>query len=230
MLALLTEHDEDYAAILAELLRRDGHEVIVANSLESSVRKIERQLPELAVVDVVLPDGSGLELARQLKAQAPELPLVLLSASERVSDIVAGFEAGADDYIAKPLHPSEFLARVRAVLRRCGYAIRLPVTGRAPIRGKGLEFDAASKTAYLDGHNLNCTRLEFDILHELASVPGQVLSHEFLNERVWNYSHLADGTLLKGHISSLRKKLRDVSGKDDTIRTVHGVGYSFTAA
>lgn len=230
MHVLLAERDEDYAAIIAELLRRDGHEVAIAGNVSSALRLAERQPPELAVLDAQLADGTAVDVARALRQEQPRLPMVFLANQHRVSDIVDGFEAGADDYIIKPLHPSEFLARVRAVLRRTGAAEPIPAGRSSRITGHGLEFDDVNHAAYLSGSNLNCTRLEYDILRELASVPGEVLSHEFLNERVWNYSHLNDGRLLKGHISSLRRKLRDASGRDDTIRTVHGVGYSYVAA
>ena len=230
MLILVAEDDEDYAAIVAELLRRESFEVVIAGSVDGALRFAAKGNPDMAVLDVTLSDGSGLDVARALRRDRPEMPLIFLSSSDRVSDIVEGFEAGADDFIITPFHPAEFTARVRAVLRRAGAAQVQTARRPSKIVGRGLEFDDASHAAYLDGTNLNCTRLEFDILKELAAVPGEVLTHEFLNERVWSYPQLSDGTLLKGHISSLRRKLRDASGRDDTIRTVHGVGYSFSAA
>jgi DNA-binding response OmpR family regulator len=92
----------------------------------------------------------------------------------------------------------------------------------------GLELDVQNQAAYLNGANLNCTRLEFDILCQRVKVPGQVLSHAFLSERVWGYKNVHDATLLKGHVSAIRNKIRKAGGNEDMIRTVHGVGYSFT--
>ena len=95
----------------------------------------------------------------------------------------------------------------------------------AQLRRRGLEFDETNGWVYLDGHNLNCTRLEFETMKQMAAVPGQVLSHSYFNARIWNYPNLKDGTLLKGHISSIRRKLRAAGGDEEMVRTVHGVGY-----
>jgi DNA-binding response OmpR family regulator len=92
----------------------------------------------------------------------------------------------------------------------------------------GLELDLSNQSAYLNGINLNCTRLEVEILSQLVRYPGQALSHAFLTEQIWGYRNVNDATLLKGHVSSIRRKLRDAGGNEDVIRTVHGVGYSFT--
>jgi DNA-binding response OmpR family regulator len=101
--------------------------------------------------------------------------------------------------------------------------------GRETIQANGLELDMANASAYLHGINLHCTRLEVDILAELVRYPGQALSHAFLTEEIWGYQNVADATLLKGHVSSIRKKLREAGGSEEMIRTVHGIGYSFMA-
>ena len=231
MLILVAEDDEDYAEIIAETLRRDSHEVVIAGSVDGALRFAKQGGPDLAVLDIMLPDGSGLEVGRTLRDERPELPIIFLSSLDRTADVVAGFGAGADDYVTKPFHPSEFLARVRAVQRRSATpaATEEPQHSPSKIRARGLEFDEENQSAYLNGTNLNCTRLEFDILREMAAVPGQVLSHSFLNDRIWNYPNMKDGTLLKGHISSIRRKLRKAGGEEEMIRTVHGVGYAFNA-
>lgn len=231
MLVLVAEADVDYAEIVAESLRRDSHRVVIAGSASGARRFVERGFPDMAIVSAELPDGSGLDIVRELREESAGLPIIMLSAHDRCDDIVAGFESGADDYIGKPFHPREFVARVRAVIRRAGVR---PSSASAPaeqrgIGGEGLEFDHDNSAVYLDGVNLNCTRLEFDILKELAAVPGQVLSHAFLNERIWEYSNMQDGTLLKGHISALRRKLKQAGSSGTMIRTVHGVGYSLAA-
>ena len=228
MLILVAEDDEDYAEIIAETLRRDSHEVVIAGSVDGALRFAKQGKPDLAVLDVMLPDGSGLDVGRTIRDDRPDLPIIFLSSLDRASDVVAGFSAGADDYVAKPFHPSEFLARVRAVERRyCNPRAEEPQRAPSKIQARGLEFDEDNQSAYLDGKNLNCTRLEFEILREMATVPGQVLSHTFLNDRIWSYPNMRDGTLLKGHISSIRRKLRKAGGDEEMIRTVHGVGYAF---
>jgi DNA-binding response OmpR family regulator len=226
MLVLVTEDDEDYAEIIAETLRRDAHDVVIAGTVNGALRFSQQGFPDLAVLDVVLPDGSGIDVSRALREARPELPIIFLSSLDRAGDVVAALDAGGDDYVTKPFHPQEFLARVRAVARRAAADQGEPQRPAAGIAGRGVEFDEHAHVAYLDATDLKCTRLEFDILRELAAVPGQVLSHAYLNERIWGYSNMKDGTLLKGHISSIRRKLRKAGDRDDTIRTVHGVGYA----
>ncbi len=228
MLILEAEDDEDYAEIIAETLRRDSHEVVIAGSVDGALRVAKQGKPDLAVLDIMLPDGSGLDVGRTIRDDRPDLPIIFLSSLDRTSDVIAGFSAGADDYVTKPFHPSEFLARVRAVERRyCNPRAEEPKRTTSKIRARGLEFDDEGRSTYLNGKNLNCTRLEFEILREMATVPGQVLSHTFLNDRIWSYPNMRDGTLLKGHISSIRRKLRKAGGDEEMIRTVHGVGYAF---
>ncbi len=230
MLVLVAEADVDYAEIVAESLRRDSHRVVIAGSASGARRFVERGFPDMAIVSAELPDGSGLDIVRELRDESDELPIIMLSAHDRCDDIVAGFDSGADDYIGKPFHPREFVARVRAVIRRTGSrSSSIPAPEQRSLGGEGLEFDHDNSAVYLNGVNLNCTRLEFDILKELAAVPGQVLSHAFLNERIWEYSNMHDGTLLKGHISALRRKLKQAGSSGTVIRTVHGVGYSLAA-
>ena len=226
MLVLLTEDDEDYAEIIAETLRRESHDVVIAGTVNGALRFTRQGFPDLAVLDVMLPDGSGIDVSRALREARPDLPIVFLSSLDRAGDVVAALDAGGDDYITKPFHPHELLARIRAVARRATTDQGEPQRPADGIAGDGVEFDDHAHVAYLDASDLKCTRLEFDILRELAAVPGQVLSHAYLNERIWGYTNMKDGTLLKGHISSIRRKLRKAGDRNETIRTVHGVGYA----
>ncbi len=228
MLVLVVEDDEDYAEIISQTLRRDSHDVVVAGSASGAVRFTSQKPPALAVLDVVLPDGSGLDLCRRLRETIPGLPVIFLSSLDRASDIAAGLNGGGDDYMTKPFHPSELLARVRAVTRRVQPEQLVERVTPPRLKALGLELDLANQAAYLDGININCTRLEFEILCEMVKYPGQVLSHAFLSEQVWGYKNVSDATLLKGHVSSLRHKIRTGGGNEEMIRTVHGVGYSFT--
>lgn len=227
MLVLVVDDDEDYAEIIAQTLRRDSHETVIMGSAKAAARFAEHKAPNLAVLDVILPDGSGLDLCRQLREQQPSLPVILLSSLDRSDDIVAGFNCGADDYVTKPFHPSELLARTRAVLRRSTNGKHTPEGTFAKIQADGMEIDPSNQAAYLDGINLNCTRLEVEILGQLVRYPAQALSHAFLSEQIWGYKNVTDATLLKGHVSSIRRKIREAGGNEEMIRTVHGVGYSF---
>ena len=228
MLILVVDDDEDYAEIISQALRRDSHDVVAVTDEHAALRFVDRKPPDLAVLDVMLGASSGLNLVKRLRGHVPDLPIIFLSSLDRTADVVAGLESGGDDYMTKPFHPSELVARVRAVARRPG---RATATERpAPIRiaALGLELDTANHSAVLNGINLLCTRTEFDILRELAEYPGQVLSHQFLTERVWGYKNVDDATLLKARISAIRRKIREAGGNEEMIRTVHGVGYSLT--
>ena len=230
MLVLVVEDDEDYAEIISQTLRRDSHDVVITGSASGAVRFATQKPPAMAVLDVVLPDGSGLDLCRRLRESQPGLPVIFLSSLDRASDVVAGLNSGGDDYMTKPFHPSELLARVRAVARRTTPGEVQERAAPPRIRALGLELDPANQAAYLNGINLNCTRLEFEILCQMVKYPGQVLGHAFLSEQVWGYKNVNDATLLKGHVSSLRAKIRAAGGNEEAIHTVHGVGYSFTPA
>jgi DNA-binding response OmpR family regulator len=228
MLVLVLEDDPDYAEIIAHTLKRDGHEVVTFDSANAAVRFCERKPPDFAVLDVLLPDGSGLEVCPRLREIVPSLPVVFLSSLDRTEDVLGGFNSGADDYLTKPFHPGELLARVRAVTRRADPAHLPPPRESQRIVSNGLELDLAGRSACFEGVSLNCTPLEVEILAQLVRYPGQALSHGYLTEQVWGYKNVKDATLLKGHVSSIRRKIRDAGGHEDMVRTVHGVGYSFT--
>ncbi|MFQ5381344.1 MAG: response regulator transcription factor [Dehalococcoidia bacterium] len=228
MLAYVVERDEDYAEIIAHTVERDGHSVLRADSMRSALMLADRRPPELAVIDMNLPDGSGIDVCKRLRKLDGQLPVILVSSEDRCSDIIAGLDAGGDDYVAKPFHPGVLLARLRAVLRRSrGEQVSSHVSTRR-ICSDGLEVDLASQTAFLNGINLHCTPLEVEILGQLVQFAGQALSHGYLTEQIWGYKNVHDATLLKGHVSSIRRKIRDANGDEDVVRTVHGVGYSFT--
>ncbi len=232
MLILVIDDDEDYAEIICQTLRRDSHDAVAAGDIAGAFRFLEQKTPDLLVLDVLLPDGTGIQALPRLRTRLPAVPVLFLSSLDRIDDIVAGLESGGDDYLTKPFHPSELLARVRALSRR-PREVRAGGDSRpAPLRiaALGLEMDTANFSAMLNGINLLCTRMEFDILRELAEYPGQVLSHAFLTERIWGYKNVDDATLLKARISSIRRKIKDAGGNDEMIRTVHGVGYSLIPA
>lgn len=225
MLFLVVD-DDDYAAIVTETLRRDSHEVVIAGSSTSAIQFAQRRLPDMAIIDVMLPDGSGLEVGKELRSLRGNLPIIYLSGLNGVTDICAGFDAGADDYIVKPFHPSEFIRRVRAVAKRAnGKASTASDAKPSEAQPNGLEMERATKSVFFHGRDAQCSPIEFDILQHLVDYPGEVLTHEFLNEQVWGYSSMDSGTLLKGHVSALRRKFR-VLGQPNLIRTVRGVGYA----
>ena len=228
MLVLVLEDDEDYADIILHTLQRDGLDVVVVDNVAGAIKCSERKTPDLAILDVVLPDGSGLDAGKRLREISPGMPVVFLSSLDRTADVIAGLNSGGDDYITKPFHPGELLARVRAVLRRLNPG---PVEERQEqqrLSSHGIDIDLAVSAASYRGTNLGCTPIEVELLVQLVRYPGQALSHAFLTEQIWGYKNVTDATLLKGHISSLRRKIREAGGSEELVRTVHGVGYSFT--
>lgn len=228
MLVLLVEDDSDYSEIISYTLERDGHEVVAVDSSRRATRFAEQKPPDLAVLDVMLPDGSGLDLCSSLRRVRPTMPVLFLSSLDRTTDVIAGLNAGGDDYLVKPFSPAELVARTRALMRRS--TSRQEEAGRPHeiLRNGHLLLDLTQHEASFRSAPLGCTPIEVDILAQLATYPGQALSHAFLTEKVWGYKNVNDATLLKGHISSIRKKLRDAGGNEEMVRTVHGVGYSFT--
>jgi DNA-binding response OmpR family regulator len=228
MLVLVLEDDEDYADIISHTLERDGHDVVVVDSVAAAIKFSEKKTPDLAVLDIVLPDGSGLDVCNRLREIRPGIPVVFLSSLDRTQDVIAGLTVGGDDYVTKPFHPGELLARVRAVLRRSTEGSVQERGAGQRIASNGIEVDIASHTAWYLAANLNCTPIEVEILGQLVRYPGQALSYAFLTDQVWGYKNVSDATLLKGHVSSIRRKIREAGGSDELVRTVHGVGYSFT--
>ncbi len=228
MLVLLVEDDPDYADIIAHTLERDGHEVVSVESIRTGLQFSERKRPDLVVLDVVLPDGSGIDACKHIRRSSPNTPVIFLSSLDRSQDIVTGLNAGGDDYLTKPFHPSELLARVRAILRRASPSFTLEGRTADRVSSNGLELDVRNHGAWFEGVNLSLSPIEVEILEQLVKYPGQALSHAFLTEQVWGDKNGEDATRLKGHVSSIRKKIREAGGPADLVRTVHGVGYSFT--
>ncbi len=224
MLVLLIEDDADYAGIIAETARFDGHHVVVVGTEDGARRFLGRETPDLTIVDVVLPDGSGLELAAYIRSEFPRMPVLMLSSLDSLNDITSGLDAGADDYVTKPFHPSELRSRIRALARR---SVDVSVAARSEASARSLEFDWAAGAVRYRGRDLGCTELEARILAEFVRVPDQVLPYAYLNQRVWKYPNLSDATLLKGHISSIRRKLREAGCPGEPIRTISRVGYAF---
>jgi len=215
---------EDEPAIsepLADHLARDGFEPLVASTLEEAREAYGRQPPDLVLLDVMLPDGDGRDLAREIR-RTSDVPIVMLTARGEEIDRVLGLELGADDYVVKPFSARELSARIRAILRRGRSAQR-----RAPIEIGAVSLDPAARTVTKDGKPVELAAREFDLLHMLMANAGQVVRREQIMDEVWDPHWFGPTKTLDVHISWLRKKIEDTPSRPRYITTIRGVGFRF---
>jgi two-component system catabolic regulation response regulator CreB len=217
---LLLEDDPAIARTVAYALERDGFAVMHVLLVREAAERLRAGAADVALLDVGLPDGSGLDLCRQLRHEQPALPIVLLTARSDETDRVLGLELGADDYIAKPFSPRELVARVRALLRRA----RVAAATAAPQRLFEVD-DAGSRVRYA-GQPLLLTRRELGLLQVLLRAPGRIHSRESLLDAVWGSDADSGDRTVDTHIKTLRAKLREVKPELDPIVTHRGLGYS----
>ncbi|MFN2539399.1 MAG: winged helix-turn-helix domain-containing protein, partial [Mycobacteriales bacterium] len=180
--------------------------------------------PDVVVLDVMLPGADGFEVCRRVRAFSA-VPIVMLTARSDDMDVVAGLEAGADDYLAKPVQPRVLEAKLKAVLRRVGPPTLKPLS--APVAFGELVVDRASLVVTKGGRHLDLTPMELRLLLELASNPGLVLSRQQLLASVWGQDYLGDSRLVDACVQRLRAKIEDVAAEPQLLRTVRGFGYRF---
>lgn len=238
---LIVEDEQAIADSIAYALRTDGftpRHVMLGEHALAALRPMSgeaAQTPVLVVLDVGLPDMSGLEVCRRLR-QFSEVPVIFLTARSDEIDRIVGLEIGADDYVTKPFSPRELVARIRVILRRAGVAqapreagmmIAAPVVAAAPAR---FELRALEARVLFHGQPLDLTRYEYLLLKTLLEHPGHVLSRAQLMERVWSGAPDTLERTVDAHVKSLRAKLRAVDAQADPIHTHRGLGYSLAGA
>jgi len=223
---LLLEDDPAIAGTVAFALQREGWSVDHVLLVGAAQAGVMARLPALAILDVGLPDGSGLDLCRQWRQSGDDalraLPILMLTARAEELDRVVGLELGADDYLTKPFSPRELVARVRALLRR---AALVPPPAAAPAAGL-FELDADGQRIRFSGQWLALTRLEFGLLRALLRTPGRIRSREALLDEVWGADGEATDRTVDTHVKTLRAKLRAVRPELEPIATHRGMGYS----
>ena len=224
---LLVEDEESIVTPLVEALRREGFDTAVSTTAAESLEAFERARPDLVLLDVMLPDGSGFEVCRELRGRS-RVPIIMLTARGEEADRVAGLELGADDYVVKPFSARELVARVRAVLRRAAEAGERRAEGVTEIGD--LVVDPGRRSSSFRGEELELSRKEFDLLRLLVESAGSVVTRERLLEEVWNTNWLGSTKTLDVHVSGLRKKLGDDPTEPRYIHTVRGVGFRFASA
>jgi two-component system, OmpR family, response regulator MtrA len=217
---LLIEDDERIRAAMRMALEQEGHHVHDVASGEEALRDFSRQPSDVVLIDLVLPGMDGFEVCRKLRA-ASDVPIIMVTARTDSHDVVAGLEAGADDYLTKPFVPKELSARIRALLRR------IRGDARPPPRFAFGDVEVLPQEGIVrrDGAEVHLTKTEFDLLCELASNQGQVLSREHLLDRIWGYGYFGDGRLVDVHIRRLRTKVEPEPAHPRHVLTVRGMGY-----
>ena len=221
---LVVEDDTDTARVVRAYLERDGFEVEVARDGVAGLERALNERPDLVVLDWMLPGLDGLSFLRALRRDGA-LPVIMLTARTEEGDRIAGLEAGADDYVAKPFSPRELTARVQAVLRRAPSARAQPP---AVLQVGGLRIDGERRSVEAHGLALELSALEFDLLAALAAAPGRVFTRDELIERVWGPDFTGVDRVVDVHVSNLRQKL-EAAGARGLVGTVRGVGYRLEA-
>jgi DNA-binding response OmpR family regulator len=220
---LIVEDDATVRDTLALNLNTEGYEVATAADGETGLALARESKFDLVVLDVMLPGLDGLSICRLLRKDS-NVPILMLTARGTEVDKIVGLESGADDYIVKPFGLGEFLARVRAALRRSTSVA--PVT-RDRLEAGELTLDLIARRAYRADEELKLTHKEFDLLAELMRNSGAVLSRDLLLQKVWGYDYVGDSRTIDVHIRWLREKIEDDASLPTRIVTVRGVGYRF---
>jgi DNA-binding response OmpR family regulator len=220
---LLVEDDTGIARPLVRALEREGFVVEHLETGEQAIERVDAGDIDLLVLDLTLPDLDGLDVCRQIRVNHPALPIVMLTARREEVDVVVGFDAGADDYVAKPFRVAELVARLRARLRVTPTAAELADAGH--VTAGDVRVDRAAHRAFLAGAELDLTPKEFDLLHLLVSEAGRTVERGRIMREVWDEHWWGPTRTLDMHVSALRRKLGDDPASPRRIVTVRGVGF-----
>jgi DNA-binding response OmpR family regulator len=222
---LIVEDEPSIAEVVALYLQRAGFQTLHASNGAAARALLEHQIPDLGIIDIMLPEMDGLSLTRWLRERS-NVPIILLTARRAEPDRIAGLEMGADDYVVKPFSPQELVSRVRAVLRRAGREQGAPPPAQKLVFNDLLT-DPPGRLVTRDGRQIALTAREFDMLLLLALHPRQVFTRDQLLERVWGVSEYIDPGTVTVHVRRLREKLEKDPSSPHHILTVWGVGYKF---
>ena len=224
MRILVVDDDRAVRESLRRSLQFNGYQVELAADGQQALDWLADQRPDAVVLDVMMPRVDGLEVARRLRSTGDDLPILVLTAREAVSDRVAGLDAGADDYLPKPFALEELLARLRALLRRAGPPEEGQEARPEPLRFADLQLDPGTREVRRGDRPISLTRTEFSLLEVLMAHPKQVLTRSRLLEDVWGYDFPTSGNALEVYVGYLRRKT-EAEGEARLIHTVRGVGY-----
>jgi two-component system, OmpR family, KDP operon response regulator KdpE len=219
---LVCDDEPQIVRALKVVLREAGFAVDATVTAGEALDAAAIRPPDAAVIDLMLPDGDGIDVCRQLRSWS-RMPILVLSAIGDEDQKVAALEAGADDYVTKPFGPRELVARLHAVMRRAGAAVDEPT-----IAVDGLEIDLAARAVRREGAEVHLTPTEYELLRTLVRNRGRLLTHRMLLTEVWGPQYADDTQVLRTHVANLRRKI-EPEGARRYIRTDPGVGYRFAA-
>jgi two-component system alkaline phosphatase synthesis response regulator PhoP len=222
----IIEDEANIVELVKYNLDREGYRTIAANTGKKGLELVRQELPDLVILDLMLPELDGMSVCKQLRAdsQTKSIPIIILTAKSEEADRVLGLEMGADDYVTKPFSPRELVARVRAVLRR---SINLE-EGEPEIMEIGeIRMDLRQHLVKVRGAEVELTPKEFDFLKMLLLNPGRAFTREFLLEHLWGYEYFGDTRTVDVHVRRLRQKIEDNAAEPVYLETVRGVGYRF---
>ena len=217
---LAVEDDERIRTAVRLALEDEGWEVSEAATGEDALQHFQNQPSDVVLIDIMLPGIDGFEVCRSIR-RSSDVPIVMVTARADTHDVVAGLEAGADDYLTKPFAPKELSARIRALLRRA----RTSEVSSPHLRFGDLEIVPDEGVVRRNGRDVHLTKTEFRVLVELAQSPGRVFSREVLLERIWGYGYFGDGRLVDVHVRRLRTKIEADPANPRHVVTVRGLGY-----
>ena len=217
---LTVEDDERIRTAVRLALEDEGWTVLEAEHGEEALATFAQTPTDVVLIDIMLPDIDGFEVCRAIR-RTSDVPIVMVTARDDTHDVVAGLEAGADDYLTKSFAPKELSARIRALLRRA----RTADPASPQLKFGDLEIVPDEGVVRRDGREVHLTKTEFKLLVELASAPGKVLSRETLLDKVWGYDYFADGRLVDVHVRRLRTKVEHDPANPRHVVTVRGLGY-----
>jgi DNA-binding response OmpR family regulator len=220
---LVVDDDATVAEVLSRYLEREGFAVETVGDGEQALARAVDTLPDLVVLDLMLPGLGGLEVCRRLRQAAP-IPVIMLTARGEEADRIVGLELGADDYVAKPFSPREVTARVKAVLRRAGGEVGTGTAPLGPIIAGDIALDPSAREVRVRGEAVSLTAREFDLLAFMMRRPYRVFRREELLEHVWGWTY-GDASTVTVHVRRLREKIEDDPSTPHHILTVWGVGY-----
>jgi len=228
MRILVVDDDAPSVKMISFLLREEGYEVSSTDSGVAAVELVERQRPDLIILDVMMPHMDGFEVCRRIR-QKLDVPIIFLSAKGETVDKVTGLQLGADDYLAKPFEPAELLARVKAVMRRAEVFAVEDTQSRLAVGDVTLD-PVSNRVHFADGRIVELTPIEFRLLHCLMRNAGRILSHDLLMNAVWGYDYEGYSNQIAVYVRRLRIKIEVDSENPKYLTTVRGLGYKFERA